>query len=354
MPVLLTEAWGGCRVSDAAAEVLSLAQAGATTRGAEYVRLEHVLSALLQAANDPESHVGSALNAVGFEASSLATGWREEAPTSAGAELASPSAPDPCLRGVLRDLGAWSELTGQAYATTLHLLAACLESSAPETRGLIDAGLTADVVLSAGARYHPTTAPGTDTTDDRAFQARGTPGDPAGAMFSVPPPPTPPDLSTRTGGLRSPAVKRLLSGTLPSGARSNTPLGVLSIGRWAVCQALHYLATLGAALLLVTAAFEQGNCWLLLGVPLVVAQLNVLPMVPWLAAKAAAFWLAPAPVRWLILVSVVFELLTCRYEVWMKRVDLADPDFGLSQVRRQLRSDVKWLTGKLRGATDEG
>jgi len=53
-------------------------------------------------------------------------------------------------------------------------------------------------------------------------------------------------------------------------------------------------------------------------------------------------------------VSVVFELLTCRYEVWMKRVDLADPDFGLSQVRRQLRSDVKWLTGKLRGATDEG
>ncbi|WP_146608271.1 hypothetical protein [Streptomyces sp. NTH33] len=222
------------------------------------------------------------------------------------------------MADVLRDLGTWTSVTGDEQVSTLHLLAALAGSATPEGAFLRQNRLTSDAVLTIGARCRAEVG-----GDDAAF-ARDHAGD-ADAVFSVPDAPTPDDLTTRTGGRRSATAARIMGHHLPRGNRLNTRLGVARMRWWAVSHTLNYLVTLSAVLLFVDQALGAGPWWLGFCAVLVSIQLSAVPWSVWLTVKVVSLWLAPPPLSWVVLGSIVFELAEFRDKLWMKRVDRAEP-----------------------------
>ncbi|MFC8201883.1 hypothetical protein ACFWBR_25230 [Streptomyces sp. NPDC060006] len=224
--------------------------------------------------------------------------------------------------------------------TTLHLLAALSRSATPEGAFLRQVRLTPDAVLATGARCR------SDAHADDAAFARA--GDRQGAkdasaqetVFSVPDVPRLDDLKTRTVGRRSPTIARLMSTQMPEGGRVNTRLGVTTIRGWTLTHSLHYLLTLGMLLLLLDQGIEKGAWQLLVCAALVSLEVSFVSWAVWLPAKGVALWLAPPPLHWFVLASVLLELVTVRYELWMKRVDLAEPELPVSHFWREYWREV--------------
>ncbi|MGQ4401729.1 hypothetical protein ACN6K4_001898 [Streptomyces hayashii] len=329
MGALLSEEWGGRRASAAVAETLAQARALAARGRRTTVGPDHLLGALLGTARDPATHAGVVLRAHGDDSAELDRGRPERPGPPPGADRRpmSPPRPGADLAEVLEDLAAWTAVTGDVRTSTLHLLAALARSATEEGAYLRRSGLTPDVVLATGARCRADAH-----AEDAAFARGGTRE--ADTVLSVPDAPRRGDLRTRTGSRRSPTIARLMSTQLPRGGRLNTRLGHTVLRRWALIQGLYYLFALSSGLLLLGQGIEKGAWALALCVPLVGMELSKLPWSVWLAAKALLLWLAPWPLRGFVLGAVVLELVVIRYELWMKRVDLGDPELPVSHFWR--------------------
>ncbi|WP_189266871.1 hypothetical protein [Streptomyces fuscichromogenes] len=328
-------------MSAAVVEALALAQALAARQGRAQVTTGHLLDALLRVAEAPASHAGVMLRAQGHAPDELGRDRPRgtAAPGGVRSRAQEPPPPDPAVHEVLRDLDSWTVVTGDRRATTLHLLAALSRSTAAEGVFLREAGLGSDTVLAVGARCR-----GDVRGEDAAFAAGRRPEGDA-TVLAIPPAPRPDDLVTRTTGRRSASVARLLSGQLPESGRMNTRLGVVRVRSWVLGHAAHYLITLAAVLLLVDEFIGTGDWTLLVCVPLVPLQLSLTPWTVWVAARAVALWLTPAPLPWLVLGASLLEVLVVRDELWMKRVDLGRPGLPLRYFRleywRELRSMIE-------------
>ncbi|WP_145830640.1 hypothetical protein [Streptomyces sp. T12] len=148
------------------------------------------------------------------------------------------------------------------------------------------------------------------------------------------------DLKTHTVSRRSSTMARLMSTQMPEGGRVNTRAGVTTIRGWTLTHALHYLLTLGTLLLLLDQGIEKGAWELLACAALVPLEVSFVPWAVWLPAKGLALWLAPTPLRWFVIASVLLEMVTVRYELWMKRVDLAEPELPVSHFWRAYWREV--------------
>lgn len=351
MGVVLSEGWGGRQVSEAVAATLAQAQALAARQRRAAVGPSHLLGALLRTAQDPATHAGAVLRAGGHDLAALSQGRPDDPPPSGsgdrpitcsypGGRPSTPLRPEPAVAEVLRDLDAWISVTGDRRLTTLHLLAALSRSATPEGAFLRQTRLTPDAVLATGARCR-SDVHADDAAFVRAGDRRGT-GDASArdTVLSVPEAPRSDDLKTRTVSRRSSTMARLMSTQMPEGGRVNTRAGVTTIRGWTLTHTLHYLLTVGVVLLLLDQGIEKGAWQFLVCAALVPLEVSFVPWAVWLPAKSVALWLAPPPLCWFVIASVLLEMITLRYELWMKRVDLAEPKLPVSHFWRAYWREV--------------
>lgn len=354
MTVVLSEQWGGCETSDAVAELLFRSRALAAEERSTEVLGGHLVRAVREALGGPRPSslrsLRDALETVGvsYEAPPPPTPTPTPVPTPTGDQghTSRPVVPDPPVPGVevralLGTLGAWAGLTGDTWATSLHLLAALVEDC-PEASEFRESGLTADVVLRAGAR-HRHRASGTHTDEDAAFTpARGTTTD----LLTVERPPDIEELRRHTPKFLPPKLTRghdlLMPKFIP---RHNTPRGVRRIRRLMWVLQLDELVCWGTILALVAQALGHGPWWLLLCTFLVQRRAYmVLPPV-WLIMKATAVLLVPTPLSYAVCCAALTDLLHTYAWLRLKRLDLAEPGLRFGWFARQALE--AWMKGDL-------
>ncbi|MFE7532887.1 hypothetical protein ACFU67_01265 [Streptomyces rhizosphaericola] len=354
MTVVLSEQWGGCETSDAVAELLFRSRALAAEECSTKVLGGHLVRAVREALSGPRSSslcsLRDALETVGvsYEAPPPPTSTPTPVPIPTGDQghTSRPVVPDPPvpgdeLRALLGTLGAWASLTGDTRATSLHLLAALVEDC-PEASEFRESGLTADVVLRAGAR-HWHRAPVTYTDEDAVFTpARGTTSD----LLTVDRPPDIEELRRHTPRFLPSKLTRGHDLLMPKFVlRHNTPRGVRRIRRLMWVLQLDELVCWGTILALVAQAIGHGPWWLLLCTFLVQRRAYmVLPPV-WLIMKATAVLLVPTPLSYAVCCAALTDLLHTYAWLRLKRLDLAEPGLRFDWFARQALE--AWMKGDL-------
>ncbi|GGX13715.1 hypothetical protein GCM10010297_39050 [Streptomyces malachitofuscus] len=332
MTVGLRDEWGGCETSDALTELLFRARALAAHDRSPEVHGGHLVRAVREALAGSDPSLRAALASVGFPYDAVPEpeqpAPRDDARPGAG-PLAQPPVPGAETHALLAGLGAWAGLTGDTRATTLHLLAALVEDC-PEAAEFRNAGLTADLVLRAGARHgYGTTGAG----EDAAFApSRARPSEP----LTVEPPPDTTKLRRHTPRHVAPRLKQHNTHLLPEHPiRHNTPRGVRQMRRVLVLQPLDELTHWFTVLALVGRALGPGPWWLALCPLLILPRAHQLPPVVWTVVKGAAVLLVPAPLRYAVVLGAGLDLLHTWGWVRLKRVDLARPGLRFSWPARQ-------------------
>ncbi|MFJ3659084.1 hypothetical protein ACIPPM_01300 [Streptomyces sp. NPDC090119] len=353
MTVTLSEQWGGCETSDAVAELLFRSRALAAEGRSTEVLGSHLVRAMREALGGPRTSsslhsLRDALETVGvlYEAPPPPTPTPVSAPTGDQGHVPRPVVQDPPVpdvevRALLGTLNAWAGLTGDSRATSLHLLAALVEDC-PEASEFRESGLTADVVLRAGARDRHR-APDTHTDEDAAFTpARGTTTD----LLTVERPPDIEELRRHTPKFLPPKLTRGNDLLMPQFTpRHNTPSGVRRIRRLMWVLQVDMLVCWATILALVAQALGHGHWWLLPCTFLVQRRAYmVLPPV-WLIMKATAVLLVPTPLNYAVCCAALTDLLHTYAWLTLKRLDLAEPGLRFGWFARQALE--AWKKGDL-------
>lgn len=346
----LSAEYGSVPVSQAAMDLVFAARGLAVAGGGRILRPSHLLAAMAGSA-DPSLHSTVIL----AELAGAAVGDRPGAgpgtapatppaaarPPGGGTRRAAadpPVGPDERTREVLRIAAGFTTVTAADAVTTAHLLAAVLDVVARTREASVPHHLTPSAVLRAAA----VTAPGPD--GDMTFPKRT--GRAESWLDRLPPPPVPEreELLRRTPGRRLALATKLLNETMPSRGWAGTPLSQRLARRWALLStALYTLQITG--LYLVLQSIADGRVWSLAFLVPVAARLEAVPLWPWLALQTAALVVAPAPLRYVLAAAAVVEAVAMRDQVWMTRLDRADPGFGLRMMHRQLRRQMRAVLG---------
>lgn len=307
-------------VTASAAVVLAEAAVLATARGSAVVTMPDLMDAIARSVADGRR---SRLRAV------LAT-LDVELPAPAGTERDTPLTRDLAplsdqVREVIDTAGDLAVATGEAVAATPHLLAAAVELGHVET--LARHGVTSDLLL---ARAVHTARDGAEVDPDDLVRASG----PEPIIPALPDLPSPQELSRRTTGRRSAVVARLMSGMLPSGRRTSTPLGRRRIRTWTVAHLTEYFGAYAAILALVLHAVGSGAYWQLSLVLLMSSLSSTVSVSVLVLTRLPVVILAPPLVGALVVVNLAGALAVTWTMAWMLRVDRGDPGLSRSAVWR--------------------
>ncbi len=329
MSAVVAGSWGGYRVSHLVLASLVRAQALALSRrGAP--ELADVARAVLTA---PRSHAVAALTAVGINCDELAATL---VATGAGS-----GSFDQQVSRLLARADQERHRVGDPHVSSIYLMGALAESPDPGLRPLRDVRVGSDLLLSGTARTRARV-----DSDDVAFAAA-----PAPAVLHTPATPPLADLMTRTGSRRSASIVKLLNSQMPSGPNAtSSPYGKVRAGRWATVQAFHQLLIVTVMLV----AIDVGAQWWMY--PLLLGSLatpTYAPVPVWGAFVATTMVFTPTPVAVVVLLAALTGGTGAWYELWMKRVDLADPMVSLRQLRRAPRHTLGSMIRNRLGLADE-
>lgn len=335
MTVTLDDRWGGGQVSDAVAELLFRAQALAVAERSSEIDSGHLVR-VVRESDTTEAALRRALVAGGLPyrtPEEPASPPRADThPSPAGTPGAIPR-PAPATRALLAGLEAWTGLTGDDRATTLHLLAGLAEADGPQGAELRALGLTAELVLRAGARHRPAVA-----DEDAAF-APARAGDEERDVLRVGKPPDTYALRTRTVMRHSARLMRMNQPFLPQSVwRLNTPLGVQRIRELCVLYSLAEFSSRATVVGLVATGLSRGPWWLVLCPVLVWPLAHMMPPRFWLAARAGALLVVPGQLKYAVCCAAVLDLLSTYSLIRMQRVDQARPDLPFGSMANQFWS----------------
>lgn len=345
MPVLVFPAWGGYRVSHMAADTLASAQADAAVRGEPDVGAADILAALLTTGTDSDSHARAALRLLAAE-EVVRTVIAEEVGqlrTETTRDRIDGTSQDSALPAALARSDELRSATGDPYIGTLHLIAAIADDTGSPTgvamRGL---GLTADRLLAAGARCRDL-----DTDDDMAFGTHRSAGDGAAAAFSVPVSRPPDEHRTHTTQPLSPLRRRLFTPSLPvNGGSTNTPLGLRRTRHMTVASTMTFIVTMSTWLAIVSGTgVHRSILTRVLMVLLLMPSVDRIPLPFCILSQAIAVALSPPLIKLLICVGAVSYYVHQVLLIRMKRVDMADPDYGIAAARRKFWREVVNASG---------
>lgn len=307
-------------VTASAAVVLAEAAVLATARDSAEVTVPDLVDAIARSlADGRKSRLRAVLATLGVEL-----------PRTAGIEQDKPVARDLAplsdrVREVIDTAAGLAAAAGEAAAATPHLLAAAVELGHVDT--LAQRGVTADLLL---ARSVHAARDSTQVDPDDLVHTR----EPERSIPALPDLPSPQDLSRRTTGRRSAAVARLMSGMLPSGRRTGTPLGRRRIRTWTVAYVTEYAGGYAAILALILHALRSGEYWQLALVVLMGSISSTVSVSVLVLARLPIVVLAPPLVGVLVAVNLAGALVVARTMAWMLRVDRGDPGLSRSVVWR--------------------
>ncbi len=330
MTAVVPDSWGGHQVTHVVAAALADARARASERGAASPHVSEVAVAVLSASG---GLANAALTAVGIAPMDLLARW-----PALGDPV--PESGDDMMAALLARADEERQQSNDSAIGTVHLVAALAALPCSHLAPINAAGIDLALLRTGAARSTADVSKG-----DRSFARQPPP-----PVLVTPESPEIADLMTRTPRSRSAALKQLLDSLMPTGAQTMSPYGLERVRPYA------RLSMARQALMAVTLLIALGSempWWLYLILVPALSTPTFVPMTVWLVFVAGGALLCPWPVPFALLLTTALGLVASWYELWMKRIDLAEPNTSIRDLRRATQNTAQRLMLRKLGLDDD-